>query len=118
MENDFVEKMKNELLDQKKTILESLAEQSDDMKSLIKTVESGDEADVASDAIDRTLLNALGSQDARNLQLIESALDRIRQGKYGYCVKCGNDIPCERLEAIPWALMCVRCTEEEERRNR
>lgn len=118
MENDFVEKMKKELTDQKKTILESLAEQSDDMKSLIKTVESGDEADVASDAIDRTLLNALGSQDARNLQLIESALYRIRQGKYGYCVKCGNDIPCERLEAIPWALMCVRCTEEEERRNR
>lgn len=118
MDQEFVEKMKNELLEQKKTILESLAGQSDDMKSLIKTVESGDEADVASDAIDRTLLTALGTQDARNLQLIENALDRIRQGKYGYCVKCGNDIPEERLEAIPWALMCVGCTEEEERRNR
>ena len=47
------------------------------MKSLIKTVESGDEADVASDAIDRTLLNAMGAQDANRLQQINSALDRI-----------------------------------------
>ena len=118
MDEKFVAEVKIKLQEQRESILKSLADQTDEMKSLIKPIESGDEADVASDAIDRTLLNALGSQDARNLQLIESALDRIRQGKYGYCVKCGNDIPCERLEAIPWALMCVRCTEEEERRNR
>lgn len=56
MEAAFVEEMKSKLKEQKATILASLAEQSDDMRSLVKTVESGDEADVAADAIDRTLL--------------------------------------------------------------
>lgn len=118
MEKEFIEKMKADLLEQRQTILESLAEQSDDMRGLIKTVETGDEADVASDVIDRTLLTALGTQDARTLQQIDNALDRIRQDKYGRCIKCGKDIPNERLEAIPWALMCIGCAEQEERRNR
>ena len=77
MDQAFIEKMKKELLNQRKTILESLAGQSDDMRELVKTVESGDEADVAADAIDRTLLTALGSQDAKRLQQIDNCLDRI-----------------------------------------
>lgn len=118
MEKEFVEKMKEQLKIQKQQILESLAGQSDDMKQLVKTVESGDEADVASDAIDRTLLTALGAQDAKRLQQIDSALDRIYQGKYGRCLKCGKEIPSERLETLPYALMCVPCASAEERRNR
>ena len=118
MDQAFIEKMKKELLNQKKTILESLAGQSDDMRELVKTVESGDEADVAADAIDRTLLTALGSQDAKRLQQIDNCLDRIYQNKYGRCIKCGKDIPKGRLEAVPWALMCVNCASAEERKNR
>lgn len=118
MEQSFIEKMKLDLTKQRQTILESLAGQSKDMRDLVKTVESGDEADVASDAIDRTLLTALGAQDARRLQQIDNALDRIYQGKYGRCFKCGKEIPEDRLEAIPWALMCIQCASEEERKNR
>ena len=118
MDQAFIEKMKKELLKQRKTILESLAGQSDDMRELVKTVESGDEADVAADAIDRTLLTALGSQDAKRLQQIDNCLDRIYQNKYGRCIKCGKDIPKGRLEAVPWALMCVNCASAEERKNR
>ena len=118
MDQAFIEKMKKELLNQRKTILESLAGQSDDMRELVKTVESGDEADVAADAIDRTLLTALGSQDAKRLQQIDNCLDRIYQNKYGRCIKCGKEIPKGRLEAVPWALMCVPCASAEERKNR
>lgn len=118
MEESFIEKMKEKLMEQKKEILESLASQSDDMKELVKTVESGDEADVASDVIDRTLLTSLGSQDAKRLQLIENALERIYQGKYGRCLKCGKEIPEQRLEALPYSLMCISCASAEERRNR
>ena len=50
MKQSFIDEMKKELIAQRKTILESLAGQSDEMKELVKTVESGDEADVASDA--------------------------------------------------------------------
>ena len=87
-------------------------------ENLIKTVESGDEVDIASDAIEGTLLDALGAQDSKRLQLINNALDRIIQGKYGRCLKCGREIPEERLRALPYALMCIQCTTEEERRHR
>ncbi len=118
MEQSFIDEMKNKLVEQRQTILESLAGQSDDMKNLVKTIESGDEVDAASDAIDRTLLTSLGAQDARRLQLINNAIERIYQGKYGRCVKCGKEIPVARLEAIPYAFMCISCASEEERRNR
>ncbi len=118
MDSAFIEKMKEMLLEQKKTLLASLADQSEDMKGLVKTVESGDEADVAADVIDRTLLTSLGTQDANRLQLINNALDRINLGTYGLCLKCGKEIPQERLEALPYALMCITCASEEERRNR
>ena len=118
MDQAFIESMKQKLLDQKKTILTSLEGQDEDLKGLVKTVESGDEADVASDVIDRALLNALGTQDANRLQLIDNALDRINQNKYGRCIACGKDIPEERLEALPYTLMCVSCASAQEKRNR
>ena len=118
MNAEFIEKMKEKLKEQKMTILQSLAGQSEDMRSLVKTVESGDEADVAADAIDRTLLTALGTQDANRLQLIDNALDRIKLGRYGRCLKCGQEIPEERLDALPYALMCISCASAEERKNR
>lgn len=118
MDQAFIEKMKAEMLEQKKAIITSLTGQSDDMMNLIKPVESGDEADVAADEIDRKLLNALGTQDANRLQAINNAIERIHQGKYGRCLKCGKEIPEGRLEALPWAVMCVNCQSEAERKNR
>lgn len=118
MDKVFLENMKTKLMEQKKTLLDSLADQSEDMKNLIKTVDSGDEADVAADVIDRQLLTSIGTQDAIRLQQIENALDRINQDKYGRCIKCGKEIPEERLEVLPYALMCIQCASAEERRNR
>lgn len=118
MDKAFLDSMKERLLEQRKTLLASLADQSEDMKGLVKTVESGDEADVAADAIDRTLLTALGTQDANRLQQIDNALDRINQNIYGRCLKCGKEIPQERLEVLPYALMCITCASDEERKNR
>lgn len=117
MDATFIEEMKNYLLAQKAEILKSLEIQSEDMKELIKTVESGDEADVASDAIDRTLLNAMGAQDANRLQQINNALDRIKQGRYGFCLECGAEISQPRLEALPYASLCIDCASESERRG-
>ena len=118
MDKAFLKKMKEYLLEQRKTLLASLADQGEDMRNLVKTVESGDEADVAADVIDRTLLTALGTQDANRLQQIDRALDRINQGTYGRCVKCGKEIPQERLEVLPYALMCITCASAQERKNR
>ena len=118
MDEKFVAETKEKLLAQRKTILDALEVQNADLKNLVKPVESGDEADVASDAVDRTLLDSLGAQDAQRLKLIDSALERIRLNKYGICVGCGKEIPQARLEALPYALRCINCASAEERRNR
>ena len=118
MDAIFLESVKEKVVAQKEKITNSLEAQNTDMKNLVKIVDSGDEADVASDAVDRTLLDSLSAQDAQRLRLIDNALDRIRQGKYGLCAKCGKEIPQARLEALPYALMCVACASAEERRRR
>ena len=41
---------------------------------------------------------------------IDHALERIDAGTYGRCVACGTAIPDERLQAVPWAALCVPCS--------
>jgi DnaK suppressor protein len=41
---------------------------------------------------------------------IDHALERIDEGTYGRCVACGEPIPQERLQAVPWAALCVPCS--------
>jgi len=43
------------------------------------------------------------------LDSIDFALSRLREGQFGLCVECGNEIPTERLEARPDASLCVPC---------
>jgi RNA polymerase-binding transcription factor len=44
-----------------------------------------------------------------NLRDVERALVKLEEGTYGRCDRCGNPIGDERLEAIPWALLCIDC---------
>jgi DnaK suppressor protein len=53
----------------------------------------------------------------RKLRQIEAALGRIENGRYGYCMESGDEIPKERLEAIPYALYTVACQAEIERQS-
>lgn len=114
----FINKMKEKLLEQRNQILDSLAAQNDEFKNLVSKVESGDEIDVASDAVDRNMLDSLGAQDAQRLQLINNALLRMQQGKYGLCLGCGKPIPEARLEALPYAFMCINCASKSQKRPR
>ena len=119
MEKAFVEKMEKKLLEQRNTILESLASQNEDLKKIVETNDTtGDVIDVASDVVDGKMLESLSAQDRNRLQMINNALDRIKQDKYGLCLKCGKPIPEERLDALPYAFMCINCKSLDERRNR
>jgi len=48
------------------------------------------------------------------LQRINSALQRMAAGEYGYCVRCAEEIALKRLEFDPAALLCIRCASEAE----
>lgn len=114
----FVEQMEQSLMELKSGIIENLVANNNDFKEIVEGMDPKDMADVASDDIDRKMIEVLGSQELKRLKLIDSALTRIKQGKYGHCIKCEKRIPPARLEAIPYALMCVECKSAEERRNR
>ena len=72
-------------------------------------------ADTATETVEREIGNTLEEHDERLLEAIDAALGRIDAGTYGKCVNCGAPIPEERLEAMPWATLCIDCKRKEER---
>ena len=118
IDQEFINKMEASLTALKSEIVDNLVASSQDFKEIMEGMDSKDLVDTASDDIDRRMIEAIGSQELKRLKLIESAITRIKQGKYGHCIKCSKRIPQERLIAIPYALMCIECKSEEERRNR
>jgi DnaK suppressor protein len=55
----------------------------------------------------------LKQTDAKILQAIEEALQRIEHGTYGVCRDCGEPIAVARLRAIPWTRVCIACKEKQ-----
>ena len=87
------------------------------------TDESGEEAvfdnhlaDTATETYDRELDYTLEENAEHVLGDIDAALKRIEDGTYGTCTDCREPIPPERLEARPWATLCIGCQRKRERR--
>lgn len=118
MSTTFKKEMRQKLLELKEQILRQLVSESDEFQELVDDMEPKDLADIAAEDIDRRILEVLGSQEIRRLQLIDAALGRMENGHYGICMSCGKKIPEERLKAIPYAILCIDCKSSEERRNR
>ena len=74
-----------------------------------------DLVDVATETFEREKELALESSVQGMLEMVEGALQKIREGTYGICEGCGNPIVGNRLRAIPYARLCIRCKEKEER---
>jgi RNA polymerase-binding transcription factor DksA len=55
------------------------------------------------------VLEGLGRVALDEIAQIKAALLRIELGTYGVCVKCGEDIADNRLEAVPYAARCIKC---------
>ena len=72
-------------------------------------------ADTATETYDRELDYTLEENSEHVLSEIEAALQRIEAGTYGICTNCGKQIPEERLEALPWATLCIDCQRQRER---
>lgn len=88
---------------------ESLAEASDE------SAYDQHMAETAAVTLDREIELTLEENARGTLRLIERALRKLDEGTYGACDKCGADIGTERLEATPWATLCIACKRLEER---
>lgn len=72
-------------------------------------------ADHATEMFDRELDGSLGDNAEQIVREIDAALARLEDGSYGMCARCGKAIPEERLDAVPYAILCVDCKRLEER---
>lgn len=68
-----------------------------------------DSGEQATELENRDVMIALGDEAHSELQEIERALERLRDGSYGTCVRCGEPIAEGRLDAYPAAARCVGC---------
>ena len=71
-------------------------------------------ADHATETQDREQAFHLASREGKFLFYIEEALNRVRNGTFGICMKCGMLIPKARLQAVPTAKMCINCKSMQE----
>ena len=76
-----------------------------------------DPADSGSANLERDRAQSLSSHARRLLADIDTALERMDDGSYGTCQECGTGIERERLEALPYATLCMDCKRNAERRR-
>lgn len=72
-------------------------------------------AEVGSITLDREMDYSLEDVVGQELSAISGALERIEQGSFGLCASCGEPISAGRLDARPWASLCIDCKRREER---
>lgn len=77
-----------------------------------------DSADNAADAYDQDFAFMNIESEEQLLRKIDAALQHIRDKTYGDCSECKQVILPERLEYLPWATLCIKCQEREEKRAR
>lgn len=58
----------------------------------------------------------LSESERAIMNQIDEALERMEEGGFGVCMDCGDPIGSERLDAVPYATLCVDCKSERERR--
>ena len=117
-----VDRFRDALLDERRRVASAIQNLHDDHPGSMSD-ETGEDAvydnhlaDTATETYDRELDYTLEENSEHVLADIDAALGRIEGGTYGTCTSCGKEIPEERLEARPWATLCIDCQRERERR--
>jgi len=77
--------------------------------------EGGDVMDAAMDTAQDEISSQLIEVESRELTQIEDALGRLKEGHYGDCENCNKPIPLARLQAVPYATLCIECARKQEK---
>jgi DnaK suppressor protein len=118
-----VESFKTRLLEERERTLKAIAylheENRGTTEDELRELSGGSDnhlADIATHTYDRELDSTLEESEGAHVVHIDAALKRIEEGSYGSCENCGRQIGVDRLEAMPWATLCIDCKREAERR--
>jgi len=106
-------KLREVLEEQRENLRKEIQEQGadPDTEEVAIDVESGF-ADSAHSTAERARMISVIRALRSNLRDVERALTKMQLRTYGTCERCGNPIPPERLEALPWALLCIDCKQK------
>ena len=117
MDRQKMEKFRKMLLEKKKQILDRYFKQEDTMKRLTDEGLSipEDLEDYARIDYTEIVLGELEDIEIEILRAIDEAIERMKQGSYGYCEVCGEEIEEDRLEIVPWTTLCKKHAEEAEK---
>jgi RNA polymerase-binding protein DksA len=88
----------------------SIADETDE-----PTFQDNHLGDIATATFDREMASTLEENSNHVLEEIDAALARIDDGTYGLCEHCRRPIVAERLEALPWATLCIEDKRKQER---
>jgi RNA polymerase-binding protein DksA len=109
------EQFRDALLDERRRVEHALSTLRDEhpgsLDDEVEEVARGDNhpAETATATLGREIDYTLGDNAEQVISEIDGALKRIDEGTYGTCVNCGQEIPRGRLEANPWASLCIDC---------
>ena len=117
LDGDTLARLRADLESQREHLRQEIAEQGADPDSddVEIDVERGF-ADSAHSTAERSRLISVVRALRANLRWVNRALGKLEHGGYGVCERCGADIGVERLEALPWAILCVDCARKGEGR--
>ncbi len=115
MEKKVLEQFKKTLEERQRVLRESVSRTEQDGRTADVTDSAQDIADRASSSYQKEFLFHQSNNDRQLLLMVDGALERIRQGSYGECVSCGNEINAKRLQAVPWTRHCISCQEKQEK---
>ena len=106
-----LDQIKEKLVEMRKDIIKEIEL---DNKQSIESVsmDVGDEADHASEEIQREFYRLLSNRQAKKLGQIDEALTRIEKEEYGRCRECGEPIMKKRLLVMPFTTLCTECQAE------
>jgi len=109
------------LLDERKRFITELAQIKSEGLMASQKESSGDlssasyhPADQGSDTMEKEKSVFLASSKGNELYEIDQALMRVKDGTFGVCDGCGKDVDPARLEAMPYARYCIKCSRQAE----
>jgi len=104
------DKLKDKLIKRRTELLVRIQE----LTRMPSQVVSGDKVDQAIASLEREDTSMHLQAEISELHEIQDALKRIERGEYGVCENCGKAIGAPRLQALPFATLCLKCKQEEE----
>jgi DnaK suppressor protein len=109
-------RIREELVEERASLLEQVEDL--DAEADVKNWREGgfddDPADAGSASFERETAQSLSNHARNLLSQIDDAMRRMDAGSYGTCERCGDTIEVERLEALPYATLCMTCKRRDE----